>query len=185
MWRGIPAVVPWEEIMMVTSLKRERWEYCSNTATVNKPAELCWRTRTQYTVMSQAVKWPAMDSKRGRTSVLTITVLRSSQISFSCYWQLFHSITHSIYSCSSLIHGCANQLKCYFFEDLYFQLPTYVMISLVVVVKLLKRRIKVATVILSLNCNKMRYVGFVYEFWHGHPVNASTFSKCKCKMLMI
>jgi hypothetical protein len=98
------------------------------------------------------------------TSVLTVTVPRSSQISFSCYWQLFHSVTHTIYSCSLLIHGCVNQLKCYFFEDLYFQLPTYVMISLVVVVKLLKKRNKVATVILFLNCNKLRYVGFVYEF---------------------
>jgi predicted membrane protein len=139
MWCGIPAVIPWEEIMMVTSLKRKRWEYCSNTVTVNKPAELCWSTCTctQYTVMPQAVKWPAMYSKCVGTSVLTVTVLRSSQISFSCYWQLFHSVTHTIYSCSSLIHGCVNQLKRYFFEDLYFQLPTYVMISLVVVVKLL------------------------------------------------
>jgi hypothetical protein len=119
--------------------------------------------------MSQAVKWPAMDSKCVGTSVLTITVLRSSQISFSCYWQLFHSITHSICSRSSLIHGCVNQLKHYFFEDLHFQLPTYVLISLVVV-KLLKRIIKVATVVLSLNCNKVRHVcGLCVWVLRGSP----------------
>lgn len=77
-----------------------------DTMTVNKSAELCWSTCTEYTVMPQAVKWPAMDSKRVGTSVLTNTGLRSSQISFSYYWQLFHSITHSIHSCSSLKHGC-------------------------------------------------------------------------------
>jgi hypothetical protein len=41
--------------MVVTSLKRERWEHCSNTVAVKKIAEFCLSTFIQTTITPQAV----------------------------------------------------------------------------------------------------------------------------------
>lgn len=112
MWCGIPAVIPWEEIMMVTSLKRERWEYCSNIATVNKPAEVhVYSNATSSEVTSHGQQ-----------------MCRDFCLNYHCvkilsdFFQLLLatiSLNYSLNLCNLLIHGCVNQLKCYFFKDLY------------------------------------------------------------------